>query len=528
MWESGPLKRERWRYLLRPRALAKRLVRGLWRSGSDAYCRHTTLPVRPVERRRWLAEALARTAHEHGIETATAEGNRQTYLAIDPASASHVQTLVHVFVTKHPELGIRIAVNPRRGCAGFDKPKRWRVRDVDAIASVLLGEPWRAGHLRMAEEGCVELLPLDWHKGRILARERRAEVVDWTDRFSPDTPGGEPRDSGGVPRAEYREVPESMDVVYTWVDATDPDWQAAYLDYADKESIEFAEAADSRRYLDREELRYSLRALWLYAPFVRNIFIVTAGHLPDWLDTDHPRIQHVTHADVFPDAACLPTFNSHAIEACLHRVPGLSERFLYLNDDVFLGREVAPGDFFTQAGLMKSRFAQSSYAWRVPPGEGAWPTDWVSYNANRLIEAQFGMQFQRKHQHVPMALRKEVLEEIEAWYPEAIEGTRAARFRARTDLSVPSMLAHYHAVASGRAVEWPDDGLGYTYIGTDWADLGDRLERLAARQPAFFCLNTTRPGSLDLDEQERLLRAFLSARYPCASPYEKDRGDIDT
>jgi hypothetical protein len=56
---------------------------------------------------------------------------------------------------------------------------------------------------------------------------------------------------------------------------------------------------------------------------VRQIFIVTNGQIPAWLNLDHPRIQVVTHEDIFLNKSHLPTFSSPSIEMHLHRIPGL-------------------------------------------------------------------------------------------------------------------------------------------------------------------------------------------------------------
>ena len=119
---------------------------------------------------------------------------------------------------------------------------------------------------------------------------------------------------------------------------------------------------EQRRAVPRPEKssEYSLRALWLHAPFVRNIYLVTADQRPDWLDDSDDRITLVSHAEIFPDSDMLPTFNSHAIEACLHRIPGLSEHFIYMNDDVFFGREVSSDLFYTKAAKLASDWLRLS------------------------------------------------------------------------------------------------------------------------------------------------------------------------
>lgn len=107
--------------------------------------------------------------------------------------------------------------------------------------------------------------------------------------------------------------------------------------------------------------RYSLRSLETNAPWIRHIYIVTNGQVPSWLDTSNPRVSIIPHDVIFANHSVLPTFSSLAIEFNLHRIPGLSETFLYFNDDVFLGRPVTPWD------LMNLRHQQFLYAsWPVP------------------------------------------------------------------------------------------------------------------------------------------------------------------
>ncbi len=102
----------------------------------------------------------------------------------------------------------------------------------------------------------------------------------------------------------------------------------------------------------RDELRYSMRSVWANCGWARRIFVVTAGHTPSCWLTNHPDVQVIDHSAILP-ADALPTFNSHAIEASLHRIPGLSEHFVYFNDDMLVGRPLRPEVFFTANGLAR-------------------------------------------------------------------------------------------------------------------------------------------------------------------------------
>ena len=117
----------------------------------------------------------------------------------------------------------------------------------------------------------------------------------------------------------------------------------------------------ANRFRDNDELRYSLRSIWRFAPWVRHVYIVTNGQVPYWLNLDHPRLTLVTHSDIYPNHSHLPTFSSPSIESHLHRIPGLADYYIYFNDDVLLGNEVWPDDFFSVHGGHKVYLS-----WNVP------------------------------------------------------------------------------------------------------------------------------------------------------------------
>lgn len=142
-----------------------------------------------------------------------------------------------------------------------------------------------------------------------------------------------------------------IDVVYTWVNGSDSEWLKSYdyykQEYNRQRSISQSYATGSNRFQDNNELKYSLRSIMTNAPWIRNIYIVTNGQVPTWLNVSEPRIHIVTHEEIFIYKDALPTFSSFAIEYNFHRIQGLSEYFLYLNDDFFIASPVTLNDFMT-------------------------------------------------------------------------------------------------------------------------------------------------------------------------------------
>ncbi|XP_053209635.1 N-acetylglucosamine-1-phosphotransferase subunits alpha/beta-like isoform X2 [Panonychus citri] len=133
-----------------------------------------------------------------------------------------------------------------------------------------------------------------------------------------------------------------------------------------------AESINVNRFADNDEFKYSLRSVEKFSPWIRNVYLVTNGQIPDWLDVNNPRLRLITHEDIFPNKSDLPTFNSVAIEIHLHRIPGLSEKFLYFNDDIMLGKPVYLEDFYTPADGYKIY-----QAWPVPNCEPGCPASWL-------------------------------------------------------------------------------------------------------------------------------------------------------
>lgn len=129
-----------------------------------------------------------------------------------------------------------------------------------------------------------------------------------------------------------------IDFVIPWVDGSDPKWIEERNKYGEEKII-------TSQYRDWDILKYWFRGIEEFAPWVNKIYFITWGHIPSFLNTKHPKLVIVKHEDYIPKEY-LPTFSSHVIETNLHRIKGLSEHFVYFNDDVFITRKVEPRDFF--------------------------------------------------------------------------------------------------------------------------------------------------------------------------------------
>lgn len=143
---------------------------------------------------------------------------------------------------------------------------------------------------------------------------------------------------------------DAIDVVYLWVDGSDEKWRAERDRWYKKINNKTPESMNDSLYRDNGELKYSLRSVAECVPWVNHIYIVTGfNQVPKWLNTKHPKITIVPHEAIMP-ADALPTFNSNSIGACIPNIPGLSEKFIIMNDDTFFNKPVKPSFFFDRNG----------------------------------------------------------------------------------------------------------------------------------------------------------------------------------
>ncbi|MFC4021896.1 stealth family protein [Micromonospora sp. GCM10011542] len=309
-----------------------------------------------------------------------------------------------------------------------------------------------------------------------------------------------------------------IDAVYTWVDGADPEWlKRKMAAFGTPDGPLHAVAANTSRYHNRDELRYSMRSLHSFAPWLRRIFLVTDSQLPSWLDPTHPMVTVVSHAELFADLGGCSSFNSHAIESRLHRIEGLAEHFLYLNDDVFLGRPLLPTHFFHANGIAKFFPSPAQFGLgEATPSDP--PVNAAGKNNRRHIQRQFGVTITQKMKHTPFSLRRSIMYQIEAVLHADVAATASHRFRHHGDLSIPSSLHQYWAYLTGQAV--PGD-IEYEYTDLGHPSTPARLaELLARRHRDVFCLNDTDSDPRAIEEQENMLADFLPRYLPFPAPFE--------
>ena len=331
----------------------------------------------------------------------------------------------------------------------------------------------------------------------------------------------------GAPSFAAQVTQEPIDVVYTWVNHADPEWDRIFREHKELHRKNTGSAGmDARRttgndalsltrFHSNDELRYSMRSIAECLPWVRNIIVFSNCAPPSWLNLNDTRIRWVTHSDVIP-SVYLPTFSSHVIESFLHHIPGLSDLFIYMNDDVFIGKPLPLSFFFARNGA--SRAFLETYGMVSGEIESKDP-DYLnaSRNSARLIRECFGYSPTQLHQHTAFALRRDTLKEIEDRWPEQIESFRKNRFRTPQDLNITSFLHHHYGLGTGKAVE---ASVRNAFIKSSDVNWRSNLKSLRWKDFEVLCINEGGNSNPDADWHASV-KGFLETTWPLSAPWEQ-------
>jgi hypothetical protein len=323
-----------------------------------------------------------------------------------------------------------------------------------------------------------------------------------------------------------------VDAVFTWVDGNDPVWlhnRANALRNYGSSDQPAAEALSPARFQDNDEMRYALRSLALYVPWLRRVHVITAGQKPEWINTETVTI--VDHKDILPSQDLLPVFSSRPIELCAHRIPGLAEHFICFNDDFMIGRSLDPTDFFRADG--------TPLVWAVRRGRKTMrklltsPTHISLHKSavarsHHLIQKQYGRTFPIVMRHFPKSMTVSTANAVWETFPQEVQQTLSSRFRADTDIWI-HMLYPLYLLATGQGILRPINGLrqvydfffqGVAHIGASLPDSNfcQKMNRIKRFAPLTFCLNDA-PGSSEADRKK--LKDFLHDLFPAPGLFEK-------
>jgi len=330
---------------------------------------------------------------------------------------------------------------------------------------------------------------------------------------------------------------DPIDIVYLWVDGSDPAWRTKRrnslrgLNQFDLKDLARYSNVEGR-FRDNDELRYSLRALEQYFPNHGHVYIITDGQVPKWLRLSE-RISIIDHLDLIPQDK-LPTYDSGNIESYIHRIPGLSERYIYFNDDVFFGAPVDVNDWFWDGGIYVA-WSDEPYVSDEPMRTDATALEnacrqsnqWFnsargSGHSQRLklqpVNGQYVHTF-RTFAHSPRPMLKSVLFELESMAPDLFSMVRSTVFRVWNKPTIVSDFVMRWTLATGQA-QVRDHSHLYISTGTD--DSAAQLDLLTSKLGSieFFCINDTSDDTESEDPHFESVRNAMEKMFPISSGFE--------
>ena len=328
-----------------------------------------------------------------------------------------------------------------------------------------------------------------------------------------------------------------IDFVVMWVDGGDPIWQAKKAEYSKSVDTSKNSMNSVKAYRDWGTFKYWFRGVEKYAPWVNKVYLVTDQQKPSWLNIASEKLVLVDHSDILRKDY-LPVFSANPIESNIHRIPGLSEQFVFFNDDVYLTAPVEPTDFFSEDGLPKYNTALSPI---IPERYG---TGHFQVNDMEIVTSYFSRDEILKNgkflsfkqgwknilktllyrnskficgfweNHLAHPLLKSTMELV--WEKETaiLEKTSASRFRNPSDTNI--WLFKYWQIASGK-YEVADPKLGdlfsLDHAGPDFWKL------LNSGKYKIMCIN----DGFNVQDEEKVMVDFIKAMnqlFPEKSSFE--------
>jgi hypothetical protein len=244
--------------------------------------------------------------------------------------------------------------------------------------------------------------------------------------------------------------------------------------------------------------------------------MATPEQNPSYLD-EQGKLHYIYHKDFMP-SDCLPTFNSHAIEAYLHKIPGLSDIFLYFNDDLFLGRNLNIKDIVDNNCLKYYSSSKFSPKGQSNVSESGHASAWK--NVNQYLNKKYKIEQRYRLHHTFEPLSKSLINKIWKDLKPELEKTGKSKFRSINDYAMTCALHPYIACYEGLGImNTMKDQIVYAEIVNDPESNDFRYETIKDNKPIVFCLNDI-SSDMSPETKERMIE-FLDDYFPEPSSFEK-------
>lgn len=330
-----------------------------------------------------------------------------------------------------------------------------------------------------------------------------------------------------------------IDFVLTYLDANDVEWQKEKNGFTPNGGADI----NPNRYRDWDNLKYFFRSIEQFAPWVRKVHVVTWGHVPSWLNTNHPKIHIVNHKDYIPKE-WLPTFSSRCIDMNLHRIPDLSEQFVYFNDDMFLTAPVEPTIFFKK-GLPCDAAVLSAQAFNLNNSVKMYFAPYVDtgvinkyFKKRNVLRRNIGKWFNIKYGseifrtftmlpyphficfrnfHIPYCYLKKTYEKVWEKEPEFLATASSHRFREIADPN--HFLFTYWQYVTGEFMP-RNVNVGRCYQIHCLGDAESASNAIKAHKYKMVCLNDTVFVGEDFERIRGIVNDALDSILPNKSSFE--------
>ncbi|BFU19050.1 glycosyltransferase, putative [Entamoeba histolytica HM-1:IMSS-B] len=308
------------------------------------------------------------------------------------------------------------------------------------------------------------------------------------------------------------------DAVFLWVNGTSP--------HHLEEMSKYGRTKIGGLYKDYGTIRFGLRSIIEYAPWINRIFLVTDGEIPEYLDIEkgkesNPQLILVSHRDIM-NVSILPTFDSNVIESYIHHIPGISKCVLYLNDDMILGKPLQP-DFFISKDS-KLRVYHNGFI--APNIEGEKRSIWhrsVSHT-NKLVNQKFRNGEVVKHpypsHHCYFMLTNTLNEMEEIWIDNYTE-SRENKFRKANDIVISFL--HAATIVEQHKGEYvkQKNNFYFSWWGGNHTLNSQTMDRIATKHYYCICLNDAIANEPNADQEIDYLYQRYSEILPHPCPFEK-------
>lgn len=339
-----------------------------------------------------------------------------------------------------------------------------------------------------------------------------------------------------------------IDFVIPWVDGSDRKWLETKAKF--DSSIKNYNNSDMR-YRDWGLLRYVLRGIVTNCPWYNKIYLITEGHIPDWLDSSSDRIKLITHRDLYFNTEHLPVFSSSSIEMNLANLTELSDKFVYMNDDLLILKKVSkerffknnlPVDFFCHGWLARNKLfkklrGMNSWAHSIKNNidlinrelkpamtfeqlySKTYPL--LSRVSNFLYSNIYKKVLWIEHYHQPIPYLKQTLIDTRKYFQTEMDICSANRFRANNDLT--QYLYRYYQLITGSFYPYKHKDHKYYKIETK-ENMDSCLNEID--KFTFVCPNDSISDNISEEDYNYITKSLidkLEKLLPIPSDFEKKK-----